>query len=379
MSKSKIQLLVITDLFPRNEKDIRGIFIKDYLISLALYCDIDLIYVDQKGEKPGLVKAKLTENITTYSYFYAEKTVKGLKKALQWKRRINKAKELAENVKYNKQIIHAHGSIFSGTVAKQIANKWKIPFVVTEHTGPFSTIANSLIKRKAAKKVLEKADVVFTVSGLLKSEIEKAEIYPKKVVVTYNPVNTRLFQNKTNKKEYKNFLFIGRLDSFKGAYRTLRAFHKITDNFPEWTYTIIGNGEDLDKIASYIAKHEEDLADKVILKGKCNKESIASSINDATFCVLPSEHESFGLVVAEAMACGRPVLIGESMASVEFVTEQCGMKVPVRNNNALAAALVVLMKDAHTYNSELIRNQIVKNFGFESFGEKLVTNYKELI
>ncbi len=69
----------------------------------------------------------------------------------------------------------------------------------------------------------------------------------------------------------------------------------------------------------------------------------------AELLVFPSLHDGFGFVVAEAMACGLPVIVTSNTGAADWVTPECGWIVPPGDAESLAAALA----DAMTRRAEL--------------------------
>ncbi len=160
--------------------------------------------------------------------------------------------------------------------------------------------------------------------------------------------------------------------------RRTKAFEKIIAKHPLHTLTIVGDGEDLIPLQDYIRQHDL-LKNKVFLKGHQSKAEIAEEMQHADFFVFPSRHESFGLVITEALSCGLPVIAGNKTAPKEYVTNECGLLVPPDDVDAIAEAMDRMINDLQNYNPELLRNQVIEKFGFEAFGKKLNAIYLKLL
>ncbi len=367
----KIKLLVIPDLFPKFEGDVQGIFILDYLKSVKDYCTTNVLFMRLVGKK-GL-HTEIGNDATIHRYCVSSKKIPAFLKPFAYAIWFIKGYQLGKQFK-DTDIIHAHGSILSGTLSYLLSKKLKMPFIITEHQGPFSMTSDSFWKLRWTRFIMQKANAVLTVSNHLKEEILAAGIHPKQLIVTHNPVDTDLFQLKTNTAITNNILFVGRLDAFKGALRCLKAFHKIVAQYPLHTFTIIGDGEEMQPIKNYIAQNSA-LQSKVYLKGSMSKAAIAKEMQLADFFIFPSRHESFGLVIAEAMACGLPVIVGNQTAPKEYVSKDCGLLIPPDDIDALATAVQQLINNLSTYHADAIRQHVVSNFSFTVFGQRLKAIY----
>jgi glycosyltransferase involved in cell wall biosynthesis len=90
---------------------------------------------------------------------------------------------------------------------------------------------------------------------------------------------------------------------------------------------------------------ETGLADRVTLVGECPPAALAAEYRAADCFVLPSFHEGYGMVFAEALAHGLPVVAARAGAVPEIVSERAGLLVPPGDVAALAAALRRLVLD----------------------------------
>ncbi len=81
--------------------------------------------------------------------------------------------------------------------------------------------------------------------------------------------------------------------------------------------------------------------DRVRLLGPLPQDGVAAELRAADCLVLPSRSDSFGLVVAEALACGVPVIVSDQVGAKDLVTPgQTGYIVPAADAEALAAVLL---------------------------------------
>ena len=372
---NKINVLVIPDLFPKFKGDVQGIFVLDYLTSTAPFCNNTVLFGRLTSDKNGTSIEK-NNLYDLYRFSMSSKKVPFYFKPLYYLFWFIKGYNIGKTFK-NTEIIHSHGTILSGTLSYLLSKKLKVPFIITEHQGPFSMTSENFWKKNWTKFIMQKADAVLTVSNHLKQEILKSEIYPKQIIVTYNPVDTDLFKLKTNHIN-KTFLFVGRLDNFKGAFRCLEAFNIINKKFPDWKFTIIGDGEDYQPILNYLS-NKPLLKLKVKLTGQLSKPEIALEMQQSDFLVFPSKHESFGLVITEALSVGLPVIVGNTTAPIEFVDEKNGILVQFDDIIAIATAIENMISNLKKHHLQEIRNEIISKFGFKSFGEKLVIIYNSFI
>ncbi|TYC99185.1 glycosyltransferase family 4 protein [Arthrobacter echini] len=136
----------------------------------------------------------------------------------------------------------------------------------------------------------------------------------------------------------RNVLFVGRLElHLKGLDLLLAAWATAQPSIGD-KLVIAGTGPDEEKIGRLIGSL--GLADSVELVGWVSGQAKLDLMRSARLVVVPSRHETFGLVAIEALASGTPVIIFDIPSLREVVPEGCGWKVPAFNARALAYELM---------------------------------------
>lgn len=373
--EKKIRALILPELFPAFEGDMTGVFIEDYLQSVHQKVDTQTLYIRLQGKEKGC------SNELYKNKFKLLRVVVCNKNLPKWTKPFLYLKWFWKGYQYGKtfkstHIIHAHGLVLNGLLAYFISKKLNVPFIVTEHTGPFSQITQHPIQSKIARFVSKRANAVLVVSEHQKQEVLKLNIPEDKIIVTYNPVNDLIFKQKPENIRFKKIAFISRLDEFKGGLRILKAFHQLLTTHPDFELKIVGDGEEKSVLESYISTNQ--LQEKVILKGVLTKAEIAKTLKTVDFLVFPSRHETFGLVVAEALSCGIPVVCTNQTAPKEFVNETNGILVNPDDINEIFQGMLYMIEHYDKYDSTGISEEITKRFGLINFGKKLTTIYQEL-
>lgn len=108
-------------------------------------------------------------------------------------------------------------------------------------------------------------------------------------------------------------IFMGRLHEIKGCDLLLQAFAKVLAPNPEWHLLVCGPDQagGMAKMQTLAAKL--GITERVTFTGMVRGELKWGALHAAEIFVLPSHHENFGIVVAEALACGVPTLISNQV------------------------------------------------------------------
>ena len=237
----------------------------------------------------------------------------------------------------------------------------KYPLISSEHTVP----------EYYKKRKIEFLLLIF--SGLLSKKItilsnKIGQQYPKilhnKMVVIPNSVSFKRIKGVTPSK--KLILTVGRLVSSKDHETLIKSFAQIHKNYSDWQLRIVGDGKLKYKLIKLVESYQ--IMDKVFIVGRIN--NIEEEYSKASFFVLPSKYESFGLVTIEAMAFELPVIgFRDCDGTNELVVDRYnGLLVSGDNRvESLANGMELLMSDQFLLDS-LKANTLdtAKNFSIDN-------------
>jgi glycosyltransferase involved in cell wall biosynthesis/O-antigen/teichoic acid export membrane protein len=140
-----------------------------------------------------------------------------------------------------------------------------------------------------------------------------------------------------------DIVYLGRLEiAQKGLDLLVTAFAAVADRLPG-DLVLAGDGPDRRALERQASR--AGVADRVHFVGRVDGADKLDLLAGARLVAMPSRFETFGMVAAEALACGTPVVAFEIPSLREVVVPQVGVLVPAFDTDAFAAALVSLAAD----------------------------------
>jgi phosphatidylinositol alpha-mannosyltransferase len=208
------------------------------------------------------------------------------------------------------------------------------------------------------------------------------------------PGDYRIIPNGTNtdffipdgpvRKEFSddklNILFVGRMEKRKGLGYLIGACAKVKKSFKDFRLIIVGPSTRLRRTYQKMAE-DHGLSDVVFTDFIPNPELPEYYRTADIFCAPATGGESFGIVLLEAMASGKPVVATsiEGYASVLSHTEE-GLLVPPKDENALANALVTLLKDQNLRQKMGTQGRAkADKFSWANIARQIIDYYNELL
>lgn len=191
------------------------------------------------------------------------------------------------------------------------------------------------------KKAVVKADYIHATAESEKQNLLKLG-YNDRIAVIANGIDIEEITMKTCWKRKKTIFFLSRIHVKKGIEFLLEAVAALKDQLYGYTVRIAGEGED-----NYIRQLQEraqqlDIAEMIDFCGGVYGDKKWELFREADLFVLPTYSENFGIVVAEALACGTPVLTTKGTPWAELESEHCGWWIDLDKNSMVKALLSFL-------------------------------------
>lgn len=273
-------------------------------------------------------------------------------------------------------LIHAHVGYPAGCLAEQISEMTGVPYVVTEHMGPFPF--PSLLRRghliPELLSAYSNASRVIAVSPAQAAMMRRYGI-PNPLVIP-NFVDEREFDCALPQSEKFTFLTVCSVVVAKGVGDLLRAIALWRPSAEKVEFRIVGNGPDY----HYFRSESERLGISDLIKwhGAVPRDQIVSFFKGCHAFVMPSHYESFGMVYAEAIACGKPVIATKCGGAEFIVNDTNGLLVEVADADSLSRALHKIHNDWEHFPAADIRRDFMKRFSRLAVSRSLRQVYEDV-
>ena len=170
-----------------------------------------------------------------------------------------------------------------------------------------------------------------------------------------------------------NIITVARLIKRKGIQDLLKALSELrNDNgySKNFSLLVVGKGSYESQLKNLCK--QLNLEDMVTFYGFCPRCDLPELYRNSDIFVLPSMAESFGIVFAEAMACGLPVICTKVGAIPDLIEDRNGILTESNNVEALKQAISYMMKHKEKWSSmgRASRDKICKEYSWEGVAKK---------
>ncbi len=173
------------------------------------------------------------------------------------------------------------------------------------------------------KNALKNSDAVIAVSKEMQCQLMATQtIDESKIAVLPNGVDVQKDIEAVQKPSdgFKTLLFVGRLDRIKGVHNLLESMKTVRSDI---RLVIIGDGPErrnIENMTHAMIDNNRELAGRIEILGAMANDEVMKKVKQCDALILPSFHETQGIVLMEANACGKPVIASFIEGVKEVVT-----------------------------------------------------------
>ncbi|PIR06994.1 MAG: hypothetical protein COV55_01040 [Candidatus Komeilibacteria bacterium CG11_big_fil_rev_8_21_14_0_20_36_20] len=221
------------------------------------------------------------------------------------------------------------------------------------------------------QKVVRQADAIRVMSQGIKDKLINFGLRENKIRVIPTPVDLQKFSLPVEKKQSRDkkiILSVGRLVIVKNIPLLIKAIEIVYKKRKDIILRIAGAGPEKDKIKKLTAG-----LDYIELLGAKDHDDLPKEYRNCDLFVLSSDSESFGKVLVEANACGKPVVATATTGAKEIVRDGYnGWLVPIGDAQAMADKILYLL------NSPTEAERLGEN-GRQLMREKFSDNTEQIV
>lgn len=287
-----------------------------------------------------------------------------------------------KKIKHNftPQLIHSNVVFPAGIIGHWLSKDLKLPHVVTEHWSRIKGLLNKPFLGKWATEAYSDAKYILPVSSFLQGNMQK----------NFPLLPTSKFKIVGNVIDSRNFFYKVKVDNASELHFCAIATwaHKKTpDKLPElficalaeWQrtsnrkvkLTMIGGGDKVEDLKALCQTQRLNTE----FVGYLQKTEIAVKLQQSDFFIHASTIETFGVVVAEALMCGTPVICSNVGALADLINETNGV---LCDNNIENWKDAIQMATERNFNHKSIAEKIKLQYSTENIGKQLNTIYKSI-
>ncbi|WP_157609174.1 glycosyltransferase family 4 protein [Serinicoccus marinus] len=376
-----MRVLVVTTWWPTSSSPATGVFVARDVAALATRHDVRVLHLVAPGLAGGpnaRPDSELAGMVLTESVVPVEQLVMGVKRPDHVLRAARRVRELSRGA----DLLH---TMAISSLLPLAGWRPSVPWVHTEHWSGLlapETLTPALrVARRAVRPLLARPDVVAVVGEELAAGMRRLRSGPVEVVPNIVTAPAELAPRRRPDADLAGrgvleIVGVGGLIPRKDPVRAVETVAALRTRGIAARLTWIGEGP----LRGEVELRADALSVPVRLPGGVPPEEVPGLLGESDVFLLPTRAETFCLAAAEALAAGRPVVVGDTGGPREFVGPPSGALVrPGAAPEAWADAVEQVWRDSRGLSAEEISGPVARRYGPEGYAQRVDGIYRRLV
>jgi L-malate glycosyltransferase len=381
-----MHILIVPSWYPQTPNDVSGVFFRDQALALRNYGHEVGVLATSMRSLRSLARGKSTAPVFENDQgllTYRKEVLAALPRLPYgnfWllKRAARKLFKRYISDHGKPDILHAHAAIFGGTIAAELSREFDLPLVLTEHSTGFARKIYSGWQLKLAQKAMCASTACIAVSPALAQLLkEKFPENGNSWLWIPNVVADRFKKPEPRNRRNRpiRFLNLALMTEKKGQFDLVQAFSLLEASGLDTELWLAGDGPIRSRLE--LMAHDYGVYNRVKFLGMVSPESVPNLLAEADVMVVSSHYETFGVVAAEALMAGIPVVSTRCGGPECIVEIGDGLLVEPRDPEKLAAAMLEISKNIDSYDSSKIISRARRRFSGSAIAAQLTCIYEQ--
>lgn len=375
--KDKVKIIFVTNLYPSDDEPNRGVYIRNQAVALEKsgyeICVLQMDYRSIRQKRKLGISWRKQDNIWVCHFSVPISPFTAIQYAIAGRLTEIGIKHIEERFGEFDLI---HGHFLEGAYGLiDIKCKKNVPIVFTEHGSNLLDKNRSNIENQRMARLYATVEEMIVVGHRQYIYAKDFSINSLSVIPNVIPDYFKFDATVEKNKNVFSFISVGNLIESKCFDLLINTFDKLYNKNKNVRLTIVGKGPLEGELKKKV--NEKGLSDSISFTGVVQNRKLVDLYNKADCFVLPSRFETFGVVYAEALCTGTPVISTRNGGIDDIFEDGCGYLVGIDNEDELEDAMRRIMSDKFDYQG--IAKMYQSKFGEANFVNQIEKVYERAL
>lgn len=375
--KDKVKIIFVTNLYPSDDEPNRGVYIRNQAVALEKsgyeICVLQMDYRSIRQKRKLGISWRKQDNIWVCHFSVPISPFTAIQYAIAGRLTEIGIKHIEERFGEFDLI---HGHFLEGAYGLiDIKCKKNVPIVFTEHGSNLLDKNRSNIENQRMARLYATVEEMIVVGHRQYIYAKDFSINSLSVIPNVIPDYFKFDATVEKNKNVFSFISVGNLIESKCFDLLINTFDKLYKKNKNVRLTIVGKGPLEGELKKKV--NEKGLSDSISFTGVVQNRKLVDLYNKADCFVLPSRFETFGVVYAEALCTGTPVISTRNGGIDDIFEDGCGYLVGIDNEDELEDAMRRIMSDKFDYQG--IAKMYQSKFGEANFVNQIEKVYERAL